>query len=112
MWPAPMDHLQQLCDLALELNASYSGDRAADAAALPRRGAKVVSTVTDAAGGNGLREEEQNEGFAREKDAEVLEAASCVVRAERGDALLLWPDLFHRTQNIAVDRVAFNAEAF
>ena len=107
-----MNHLQQLCDLALELNASYSGDRAADAAALPRRGQRVLQTVTDAAGGNGQREEEQTESFARERDSEVLEAASCVVRAERGDVLLLWPDLFHRTQNMAIDRVALNAEAF
>eukprot|EP00966_Prymnesium_polylepis_P314668 7271028-Prymnesium_polylepis.1 len=109
---APFDHVQRLCDIALELNASYTGDRAAAAASIPRRGQTVHQFVTDASGGNGGRDEEQLEIFARVADEEVLEEVGCVLDVERGDVVLLFPDLFHRTQDLAVDRLAFNAEAF
>ena len=41
----------------------------------------------------------------------ALEVASCVVHADVGDVLLLHPDVFHRTQDMAVSRLALLAEA-
>ena len=48
---------------------------------------------------------------SRERDDLALEVASCVVHADVGDVLLLHPDVFHRTQDMAVSRLALLAEA-
>ncbi|KAL1530531.1 hypothetical protein AB1Y20_001432 [Prymnesium parvum] len=109
---APFDHLQTLCDLALELNSTFSGDRLAELAKLPRVNDVDIRGVTDASGDNGVRELRRVNTMASDLDQEVLEYASCQIRAQRGDVVLLFPDLFHRTQNMAVDRLAFIAEAF
>jgi hypothetical protein len=50
--------------------------------------------------------------YSRARDDEFLEAASCLVRPENGDAILIFPDVFHRTQDIVVTRLAFITEAF
>ena len=47
----------------------------------------------------------------RNRDHRALEAAGCVVRANPGDAVLLFPDLFHRTQDLLVWRLALLVEA-
>ena len=44
-------------------------------------------------------------------DNRALEAASCVVNVSPGDAVVLFPDLFHRTQDYAVWRLSLLAEA-
>ena len=51
------------------------------------------------------------EVFAQERDDLALEAAGCVVHAAPGDVLLLGPDVFHRTQDVAASRVALLVEA-
>ena len=40
-----------------------------------------------------------------------LEAAACLVIAEPGDSLLLFPEVYHRTQDIATSRIAAIVEA-
>ncbi|KAL1514550.1 hypothetical protein AB1Y20_003647 [Prymnesium parvum] len=109
---APLDNVQALCGLAMELNASFTGDRSADVLRLPRRRKKVAANVVDAGGSAVEKEIELLDLVALQLDYQALEAASCVVHSERGDITVLFPDVFHRTQNMAVDRVAFISEAF
>ena len=52
-----------------------------------------------------------SEVFSSERDDLALEAASCLVTADVGDVLLIGPDVFHRTQNMAVSRLALLVEA-
>ena len=51
------------------------------------------------------------EQFGRERDNMALEVASCAVHAAPGDVLLIHPDVFHRTQDVAASRVALLVEA-
>ena len=44
-------------------------------------------------------------------DDEALEAAGCVVDARPGDALLFFPGIFHKTQDILAERISVLAEA-
>lgn len=68
--------------------------------------------VTDAMGGNGPKDVEMGEVKAAVLDDEFLEVASCLVKARIGDVVLIFPDVFHRTQDVVVSRVAFIVEAF
>jgi len=107
---APLDNVQALCDLTRSMNASFTGKRTRER--LPRRGEVEKQQVTDAMGGNGIKDVSTGETFSRKKDDEFLEAASCLVTPDSGDGVLIFPDVFHRTQDIAVTRLAFIAEAF
>ena len=44
-------------------------------------------------------------------DDRLLEAAGCLVEADEGDVLVFYPDVFHRTQDMAASRLAIIAEA-
>ena len=52
-----------------------------------------------------------SEVFSQERDELALEAAGCVVTADVGDVLLIGPDVFHRTQDMAASRLALLVEA-
>lgn len=107
---APLNNVQTLCDIMESVNASYTGPRNTER--FPKRGETERQSVTDAMGGNGVKAVEMGEVYSRARDDEFLEAASCLVRPENGDAILIFPDVFHRTQDIVVTRLAFITEAF
>ena len=43
---------------------------------------------------------------ASEADKATVEATACTLSTEEGDAVLLFPDIFHRTQDLREDRDA------
>jgi hypothetical protein len=136
---APSSNLRGLCDLALELNrtGSWAEEEGSDRrgkSGRPKGGGGAddctgVEGVTDAkqvvisasdqvgqciyerAGELQQSLKQNSEIFSRERDKLALEAASCPVHADEGDMLLTFPDVFHRTQDIAASRLALLAEA-
>ena len=100
----PLNYAQQLCDLALAMNSTMD--------VAPRKKPEDVwEFQSDAKGFQGWKLESGYEAFARRSDACALEAASCVVASDPGDLLLLFPGVFHRTQDVGGHRVAIIAEA-
>ena len=70
------------------------------------------STSESRAGdGRGFVQQSKAEKVSRERDTEALEAASCLVEARRGDVIVMFPQLFHRTQDVAASRLALLVEA-
>ena len=48
----------------------------------------------------------------RELEIEALDNLRCTVLSEPGDVLLWYPEIFHRTQDLMVDRLAAIAAIF
>lgn len=112
---APMDHVQQICEIAINLNASLGEAHAEELAReIPKAGSTQTVRSSDAAGSalSGEIQEQLQETYARTKDQKVLNEASCVLDADPGDIFLFYPELFHRTQDIGMPRLAFIADAY
>ena len=93
----PYDNARALCSLAARLNASMSAS-ARQPGCLDGLDCPSADQPFDDDATNNM-------------DEAALEAASCRVDADPGDALLLFPGVFHRTQDLRVDRVAMLTEA-
>lgn len=107
---SPFDNIIRLQEHALRINATFDGDRDLG---IPPIDTMVSITRTDANEATKTRVSQSAiELHAQQLDREVLEAASCTVHASPGDAVLLFPELFHRTQNLKAERMAAIIETF
>ena len=105
---APMNHAQQLCEIADKLEASV----AHTATATVHVGAKGEwQMASDSDGERGWKFESSSELIARARDRRALEAIGCTIPADPGDLLLFFPGIYHRTQDLSHARVAIIAEA-
>lgn len=115
---APADNLRTLCDLAVELNSTMRerGEHGAEFMPPSAEAADVrTGPSSSAQGGESIFDYGASQApldvVSRQRDVRALEAAGCVVRAQPGDAVVLFPDLFHRTQDLVVWRLALLVEA-